>query len=88
MKNTETYVDTLTGPKTGLLYSVYSETVGEDRGEEFYAQYPTWQRPVTQYNCYLDGEFVCRSMHLSTLKEFLWSYEHPEARGVEGSRFD
>jgi len=87
MKNTETFHSTYTS-ETGRYYDVYTELVGEDYGEEFYAMNPTWRRPQLHYNIYWGDKFVNWVHHPVSVPEVVWYFENPGYSTEIGSRFD
>lgn len=87
MKNNETFHSTFTSPN-GRVYNIFTEMVGEDRGAEFYAAHPTWQRPQPRYNVYEGEQFVNWVTHPSYVAEIVGYREYPGSSANVGSRFD
>jgi len=87
MKNNETFHSTFVS-RNGRVYNIFTEMVGEDRGEEFYAANPTWRRPELRYNIYEGGLFVNWVTHPSYVAEIVGYREYPGSSANVGSRFD
>ena len=87
MKNTETFHSSFTS-SNGRHYDIFTEMVGEDRGEEFYIANPTWRRPELRYNIYWGDQFVNWVTHPAYAPEVVGYFEHPDSSANVGSRFD